>query len=1064
MTISFSVISDIATGEACPVPSTLCATCQRSGLPILPLRAAYAPAPWETQLRPLTPGSEVQAVRIGLGQPRILRQGYLYVLLDRREWQAYEISPEGALSQFRPYQMPQEEPRPLCEACIREDHDIPASFINIDANKYSTAWLAIANDPWPKAVLDSYLHGGVVDGVNLDERFHQLDLKAARSDPASVGIAMSESDPQLQQVLEYAQNIPGDFRSVHGFYGRQHRLRALKGHLRNVIQEHELPNGVLALVLPDPIGVVQELNAQRLLRHQAMLQWCAEPQRSFEYFTSQALLAIRGHQMEVAKERAKKRAKDENKWRSEQNNNPMVNPTLPMLNRNFPLLDVEAETARLAPIKQAEARERLEERYDEQSRAAFEADFEHTLAGWQQVFDDVAEHYEHHCKDAAYQRAARYDYSITDPRSVALFFRMQGTCLSGGATEQRGDGPLGPTLRLWKTLLEDHDSLLYRALTAGMIPLFGELQDALAGDERTRVYHAIKTFITTQEARNLMSGPVQDAIGQLLSAAATASSRLGNELSDKTRTLLGHLHRAALLRHFGVEATRVTVSLKVGEYLSLLNEVLQESTDRYMTRLDQQFRKPAQRKVRAMLLSNTLSAAVPGAPGKLVEVTFWTLEKAESLKTRLDKLSAGVSDGIGDALRTVTVGAEAVQGAMDNLARKVTLHAEGSIQLARESMHSMRTAAVAGTPGASAMGLGLISLWFQQDSLRRSYASLLDAVGDKHPEAVAAVMSASIGVMGAGTEVVGGTIQMVRPDLHMPTRIVGQTVGVGARIVQYGGALVALASALEGLQYAFAAVRVGEVGDTKARDAYIRAAIMAGLSAGAGFAGSLAPVAIALAPLAVSVLLGLVAYGVAVWAKKQESQPLELWARQSLWGVPETYRRWKKPEDMDTAIGVLNAALLGLTADVGMALKAEQTGGLAIGDAIPAGLFLDYKLVLPGYKADVSGYEWALQVFRPNHTLGETIASGRSGGVNGPLPPPANWKKPGYHPETTAPVITQNAQTLEIQGSISFFGYLEVHAFELEVLYWPDKSDNSGFARLIVREDKIKGQVRLELA
>ncbi|WP_240160518.1 hypothetical protein [Pseudomonas bharatica] len=45
MTISFSVISDIATGEACPVPSTLCATCQRSGLPILPLRAAYAPAP-----------------------------------------------------------------------------------------------------------------------------------------------------------------------------------------------------------------------------------------------------------------------------------------------------------------------------------------------------------------------------------------------------------------------------------------------------------------------------------------------------------------------------------------------------------------------------------------------------------------------------------------------------------------------------------------------------------------------------------------------------------------------------------------------------------------------------------------------------------------------------------------------------------------------------------------------------------------------------------------------------------------------------------------------------------
>uniref|UniRef100_UPI002989AC4C T6SS effector BTH_I2691 family protein n=1 Tax=Pseudomonas huaxiensis TaxID=2213017 RepID=UPI002989AC4C len=582
MTISFSVVSDIATGETCPVPIDLCATCQRSGLPILPLRAAYAPQPWHTRLLPLTRGSKVEAVPMRLDQPRILRQGYLYVLLDQREWQAYEISPEGALSQFRPYQMPREEPRPLCEACIREDHDMPAAFINIDTRKYSTAWLAIANDPWPKAVLDSYLRGGTVDGVNLDERFHRLDLKAARNDPASVGIAMSENDPQLQQVLEYAQNIPGDFRSVHGFYGRQHRLRALKGHLRNIIQEHELANGVLALVLPDPIGVVQELNAQRLLRHQAMQQWCAEPQRSFEYFTSQALLAIRGHQSEMARLKAQKRAEDEDRWRREQNKNPVLNPNLPML-------DIEAQTARVASMSQAKARQRLEERYDEQARATFEAGYQHTLTGWQRVIDDVAEHYERQYQGAAYQRAALHDYSVTDQRSTALFIRMMQTCLAGGPTERSVDGPPGPTLRLWKTLLENRDSLLYQALTARNRPLFGELHDALAGDEFTRVYHGIKTFITTQQAKDLMTGPVQDAIGQLLSAGATASSRLGNQLSENTRALLGYLHRGALLRYYGVEVTRITVSLKVGEYLSLLNEVLQESTDRFMARLDQQF-------------------------------------------------------------------------------------------------------------------------------------------------------------------------------------------------------------------------------------------------------------------------------------------------------------------------------------------------------------------------------------------------------------------------------------------------------------------------------------------
>ena len=130
------------------------------------------------------------------------------------------------------------------------------------------------------------------------------------------------------------------------------------------------------------------------------------------------------------------------------------------------------------------------------------------------------------------------------------------------------------------------------------------------------------------------------------------------------------------------------------------------------------------------------------------------------------------------------------------------------------------------------------------------------------------------------------------------------------------------------------------------------------------------------------------------------------------------------------------------------------------------GLFLDYQLVLPGYDFDLSSYEWVLKVYRPSQAQGETIASGRSDGANGPLPPPSSWKNPGYRPETTASVISRNTQSgaLEISGSISFFGYLEVNALEIQVSYWPDKSDKSAFARLVVKEDKIKGQKRQELA
>ena len=1054
MTFSFSVAADIAINEACPVPTGICSTCQRSGLPILPLRAAYAPEPWYTQALPLNRGAEVKAVRLRADQPRTLRSGYLYVLLDNREWQAYEISPEGALRQFPPYQIPREEPRSLCEICIQQDHDIPASFINIKTDRYSTAWLALANDPWSERVLNGYLRGGVVDGMALEDRFYKLDLKTARNDPASIGIAMTEADLQMHQVLEYAQPMAGDFQSVHGFYPRNSRLRALAGHVREVTEEHKLANGVLALVLPDPIGMVQELNAQRLLRYQAMQKWRAEPTRSFEFLTSQVLLGIRKVQVQRAEERAIKDAEEAVEQRGKWNDSVLgVRNTLPSL-------DLETEKTRRTAAEQADALERLGDRYDEKTREDFEDRYNKTLAAWQSIIDDVAEPYASHYHGAAFQLAALNDYSVTSTESVKAYILMTRTCLAGGPTERSADGTLGPTGRLWKKELENRNSLYYQAMMAKDKSLLEQLTDELLADERTRVYHSIKTLIATDQGQRLMVEPVQTAIGELLAAAATASYAVGNQLSEHAKALVGHLHREAMLRFSGVHITQITISLKVGEYLTLLNEVLYEGTERVIAQLDQQFRKPAERKVRAMLLGKSFTPALASSHATLIEVKVWTLESAEALQARLDKLRVGLGDGVGDALRNVSIGTTALKGSMDDLARHMSLNAEVALLLARDSMHSMRNAGKAAVPGGIGMGLALGSLWFQQDALRRSYENMLNTVGDGDAEAAAAVMSASVGVMGAGVEVVGMTVQILRPGLTTEViRATGevQKIGLGVRIVQFGGAIVALASVVEGVQYVLAAGRAGKAGDKTARNVYGVAAVAAVFSAGVGISGSLAPAAVALLPLGIAVLLGLAAYSLAVWAKRLESEPLEMWARHSLWGIPEKHRRWTTSKDMDTAIGVLNAVLLGLTADAAMKVKAEQNTGLPIGDAVPAGLFLDYKIVLPGYAVDASRYEWALEVYRPGQSSGETIASGRTGGMNGALPPPVSWKRPGYHPETTAPLISHDAEseTLEISGLISFFGNLEVHALQLEVSYWPDKSDEAGVARLIVKEDKI---------
>ena len=1041
---NFALDIDAAMKTADPVPVESCKACQRSGLPILPLRAAYAPEPWHSQAIPVGRNPEVKAVRMRLEQPRILRQGFLYVLLDRKEWQAYQITPEGALRHFRPYQIPREEPKPLSRVCVMQDHDIPASFINIDTEKYSTAWLAIANDPWPERVLDDYLRGGVVDGLNLDDRFYKLDLKTARNDPGSVGIAMTETDLQMHQVLEYAQSMAGDFHSLHGFYPRNHRLRALAAHVGTVTQQHKLPNGVLALVLPDPIGVVQELDAQRLARFQAMQEWRAEPQRNFQFYTSQALLGIRQLKVQRAQALAIKEAEEAVEDRRE------YNARTQSYRAPLPPLDLEKEKQRRIAEEQADAGERLDDRYDEAARGAFEASYQKTLAIWQKTIDEVAEPYVSHYQGAAFELATRHDYSITSMRSVEAYIIMIQACLAGGTTDKVEEGRLGATQRLWKKLLNDHNSHFYKALLARDKRLLELLGDDLNGDERTRVYHTIKTIITSSEGKELMVAPVQAAIGGLLAAGATASSALGSELSDHTRALVGHLHREALLRFYGRQVTQLTITLKVGEYLTLLNEVLHEGTERLIGQLDQQFLKPAERKVRAMLLNSHFAPALASSYAALIEIKVWTLESSEALHARLQQLQAGVGDGIGDALRYVRVGATALTDGMKDLAHHLSVNAEAARLLARDSMQSIRSAASAGRPGAANMSLGLISLYFQQDALFRSYENMQKATSDRQSEASAAVMSASFGVMGATVESVGGAIHMLRPALTIPVAGQVQPVGLGMRIAQYGGALVAVASVMEGMQYAFAAVRADGVGDRKATIAYGGAAGLSGFAAITGVIGAMGGAGL-LGPLGIAVILGLAAYGVAMWAKGLESQPLELWARHSYWGLPEKHRRWMTAQDLDIAIGALNAALLGLVADVEVIHRIQRPGDKVSG---PGGT-LDYRALLPRFGVEESHYEWVLRAYQLSGE-GKVIAEGRAGDESKP-PSNAVWTGRGSDPNGTSPVIHHDAKsgTLEISGSIAFNGFLDFHAVELEISYWPNKSDEQGVARLILKEDKL---------
>lgn len=1062
--MSISVALGKATRHAMPNPPGTCNACQRTGLPILPLRAVYAPRPGHTRARDLAaaPG---ESIPMRVDQPRTLRQGYLYVLLDKKEWQAYQITPEGALRQFRPYEPPRDEPQPLSEACLQQDHDVVASFINIDTSKYSTAWLAIANDPWPEDVLNQYLGGVADDGAALDSRFHPLDLNAARNNPASVGIAMTEDALQMDQVLEYAEATPGDFWSVHGFYSRNHRLGALAGHVRMLTQREQLPAGVLAIVLPDPIGMVQECNAARVRWYQAMQEWRSEPQRRFEFFTSQALLGIKELRESWAAAEAVEEAKAEDERRREWNSGPMGART------TFPAVDIDAESTRRRKAKSEDSRERLEKRYDEAARARFEAEYAKAMDDWQKIIDRAGALYAREFEADLFLLAARYDYSAACERSVAGFVRMLALCLQGGPTDliDKNKTELGATQRLWQAQLEDRNSLLYQALLAKDKTLLDQLQAELARDELGKVYDTIKSIIATDEGKQLMVRPVKEAVGQMLAAAANASNALAQQLSASTLALVGHVHSAAFLRFADQSVTQIVVSLKMGEYLSLLNEALHERTDQFLAQLNQDFRKPAQRKIRAMVLSGAITVAVSSNHGKMVDVMLWSLDSADALKARLEKLRASAGSGMSGAVRTVSIGAATLQAGATQLVHNLKISADSARTFARGAMRRMRTAAIASAPAGADLLLGLGSLWFQQDSLRRNYKAYLEAPGNTQSEAMAAMWSSSIGVMGVGVEIVGVGTQILRPSWTTTVRVAGrvQPVGMGVRIAQYGGAIAALAGVMDGFQYLLASVRTASQGDRDAVVKYRVAGVLALTSAFFGGVGALAPNAPLLGPIGIAIVLGLIAYALAVRAKQLESQALELWARHSIWGMPEEHRRWKIPRDMDIAIGALNAAVLGMTVGTRLGDRLERPGdprtfgdsGYIFGDGtpVPAGVYLDYEIRLPGYIADASRYRWELKIFLSLDDAGSVIARGGSDRENGPVITTTPTRKLAYEPRSTAPRIIQHpdSDVLEITGAIALKRKHGIQATLLEVSFWPDKNDESGVARLVVMDDKL---------
>ncbi|MCP8635191.1 hypothetical protein PUR31_17265, partial [Pseudomonas mosselii] len=323
--------------------------------------------------------------------------------------------------------------------------------------------------------------------------------------------------------------------------------------------------------------------------------------------------------------------------------------------------------------------------------------------------------------------------------------------------------------------------------------------------------------------------------------------------------------------------------------------------------------------------------------------------------------------------------------------------------------------------------------------------------GNAEAEALAAVWSSSIGVLGLSIEATGKAIEILRPARVAVTA--GSTLMQGTQLVKYGGAIAAVAGIAEGTNYLLAAQRTGAQGDLASNQKYN----IAGLSAiGSAFVGvsTLYFGTAFLGPVGIALLLALSAYTLATIAKKNESSPLEIWARQSRWGLPASHREWQVAEDNDNAIGALNAALVGITAHASIDITFKETHPpktiepfvtLRDSFSVPLETRLNYTITIPNFAHEQARYEWTLVVYSPGRNTVPTVYSGDS-----------DKEKTELYENTGSPEdSSRQGKTLRIEGSTPTADFKTIDAFELTVSYWPNKDDTTNFAKLVKKQDKL---------
>ncbi|WP_343742486.1 T6SS effector BTH_I2691 family protein [Herbaspirillum huttiense] len=943
-----------------------CSFCQRTGYPILPLRYAvkpsYVPAIGAgPQSLPQMEKFSAQALKGNRYTLRVLRKGYVHVYLGvKGHWQTYAVTDDGYLRLLKNPDDPDAKGnRPLTEACKRDGHNLPASFINIP-DKYKKVWIGFADLPWRKEVRAAF-------EVKPDARMQQVDIGQLASAPAQVPNALeitADGTSLHTYVEEYARD-PSDYakrlrypapvvsaekvttenfqwESLHGNYPRSGHLASLGEHATSY--QKKTGRKMAALVLRDPVGILQELNGAVAHVVKARQDFGVAVMRPL--MISQSILGLKKFFEQAAAANREAQEKKDNKpdrqYERDTESMPMVGSA------GLPVYSMKATTrAERAQRDADDAWSRIAKRYDEGARAAFDQRYTETMKRFAEGIANQGHDWALWAGHEAW-RMHFQDYVTNYISDYKDLVEMSALCLAGGTGEDEYSQALW--MRWFSAKPDDVTNPVFRGLFGGRKELLAFLipekpslwQEDNELNKTDKLYETAKGITASEEVEgpkkleHFIDDRVKNWAASLMTTIGAISARIDAKLSPVASLTVNRAIQASQYLYSGISMTFVRVRMTVGDYLKLLNE------------LGVKVRNDTRKQVNSLLLAGFLSISGIGNAkirDRVVDVTIWTIEKASAIKTAVTNAAKSAAGASTAALSKLSLQAamvsDEVMKDLRSLAGKVELSTQQARMLARDLMARNLKLGAIGEPALAAGSL-YFQLWAWKDSMK----AVKEKLGPDGTEAQLSLLSAGIGVFAAFTEVLGGVFKVFSAKM------------LGKVLIRWAGIIGMLSATTDAVQALAASVRTYKKGDTTASAFYGLATVTFALGVVAsGFAigtPALFGGLLGLGPVGWVILLVGVGIFFMWMALNAESTPAELWADRCYFGRNLNGKGLWTDAQMDQEIQELNTIVSGLRVELG----SRNFSTRWFGDNQFQDDNVQLKITFGMFSTESSAYEW----------------------------------------------------------------------------------------------------------